>query len=79
MRWTVKLELVRDDGITAIHLLATITRPIADLQPEEIGLTMEEGRALVQDVERVMIADVDITFLCHLISVVAAAEDFSRP
>jgi hypothetical protein len=48
MRWTVKLELVRDDGITAIHQLATITRPIADLQPEEIGLTMEEGRALAR-------------------------------
>jgi hypothetical protein len=57
MRWTVKLELVRDDGVTAIHQLATITRPIVDLRPEEIGLTMEEGRALVQDVERVMIAD----------------------
>jgi hypothetical protein len=57
MRWTVKLELVRDDGTTVIHQLAEITRPIADLHPEEIGLTMEEGRELVQDVERVMIAD----------------------
>ena len=57
MRWTLKLELVGDDGTTSIHQLATITRPIVDLQPEEIGMTMEEGRALVQDVEQAMIAD----------------------
>jgi hypothetical protein len=57
MRWTSKLELVRDDGITTTHQLAAITRPMTDLRPEEIGLTLEEGRALVQDVERTIIAD----------------------
>jgi hypothetical protein len=40
MRWAVRLELVREDGITATRELATITRPMADLRPEEIGLTL---------------------------------------
>jgi hypothetical protein len=57
VRWTVRLELVREDGITATRELATIIRPMVDLRPEEIGLTLEEGRALVQAVERTMIAD----------------------
>ena len=57
MRWILKLELVRDDGITTTHQLAAITRAVTDLRPEEIGLTLEEGRALVQDVERTIIAD----------------------
>jgi hypothetical protein len=57
MRWTVRLEVVREDGITSTRELSTITRPMCDLRPEEIGLTLERGRALVQDVERTMISD----------------------
>jgi hypothetical protein len=73
MRWILKLELVRDDGITTTHQLAAITRAVTDLRPEEIGLTLEEGRALVQDVERTIIAD-QITCIPFVVAPAPAAE-----
>ncbi len=57
MRWIVKLDLVRDDGVTETRELGTISRPAADLQPEDVGLTLAEGRALIGDIERAMIGD----------------------
>jgi hypothetical protein len=57
MRWTFKLEFTPDGGETITHEIGTITRPIADLRPEEIGLTLAEGHEVVRDLERRMISD----------------------
>jgi hypothetical protein len=57
MRWTLTLELARDDGATDAYELGSITRSTYDLRPEEVGLTLEEGRQLVQGIECRMIAD----------------------
>lgn len=54
-----------DGGETIRHELGTISRPIADLRPEEIGLTFAEGHELVRDIERRMISDqIHIYTLC---------------
>jgi hypothetical protein len=57
MKWTIKLEFTPDGGETITHDIGTITRPIADLRPEEIGLTSAEGHEVVRDIERRMIGD----------------------
>jgi len=57
MRWTLKLELVREDGATEAYDLGSITRSVNDVRPEEVGLTLEEARTLVRSVECRMIAD----------------------
>ena len=37
--------------------MGTISRPIEDLLPEQVGLSLEEGRQLVQSIEKIMIAN----------------------
>jgi hypothetical protein len=65
MQWTIKLEFTPDGGKTISHPIGTITRPIADLRPEEIGLTLAEGHELIRDIERRMISDqIHIYTLC---------------
>jgi hypothetical protein len=46
MQLTIKLEFTPDGGKTINHPMGTINRPIADLRPEEIGLTLAEGHEL---------------------------------
>ena len=57
MRWTVKLELTTDDGKTQVSEVGSILRSSSDLQPEEVGLTLEEGRLLLRDIECRLVAD----------------------
>jgi hypothetical protein len=65
MQWTIKLEFTPDGGETVVHEIGSITRPIADLEPEEIGWTLAEGHELVRDIERRMISDqIHIYTLC---------------
>jgi hypothetical protein len=44
MKWTI--ELTPDGNPPITYDIGTITRPIADLSPEQIGLTLEEGQQL---------------------------------
>jgi len=46
MQWKIKLEFTPDGGETITREIGSITRPIADLRPEEIGLTLAEGQEL---------------------------------
>jgi hypothetical protein len=46
MRSTLKLELITDDGKTQVSDVGSIVPSSSDLQPEEVGLTLEEGRFL---------------------------------
>jgi hypothetical protein len=57
MQWTIKLEFTPDGGETIEREIGTITRPLSDLTPEEIGLTLTEGHELLRDIERRMIGD----------------------
>jgi hypothetical protein len=58
MRWTLKLELTTDDDKTQASEVGSILRSSSDLQPEEVGPTLEEGRLLLRDIECRLIADV---------------------
>jgi hypothetical protein len=51
MKWTIRLELTPDGNPPITYDIGTITRPIADLSPEEIGLTLEEGQQLLRRVQ----------------------------
>jgi hypothetical protein len=51
MKWTIRLELTPDGNPPITYDIGTITRPIADLLPEEIGLTLEEGQQLLRRVQ----------------------------
>jgi hypothetical protein len=65
MQWTIKLEFTPDGGETIEREIGTITRPLSDLTPEEIGLTLTEGHELLRDIERRIIGDqVHIYTLC---------------
>jgi hypothetical protein len=44
MKWTIRVELTPDGNPPITYDIGTITRPIADLSPEQIGLTLEEGQ-----------------------------------
>jgi hypothetical protein len=48
VKWTIRIEVTLDDdnGPTTRDV-GTITRPITDLSPEQIGLTLEEGQQLL--------------------------------
>ena len=43
MKWTIRVELTPDGNEPITCDIGTITRPIVDLSPEQIGLTLEEG------------------------------------
>jgi hypothetical protein len=49
MKWTI--ELTPDGNPPITYDIGTITRPIADLSPEQIGLTLEEGQQLPRRVQ----------------------------
>ena len=51
MKWTIRLELTPDGNPPITFDIGTITRRIADLSPEEIGLTLEEGQQLLRRVQ----------------------------
>jgi hypothetical protein len=47
MKWTIRIDLTPDGNPPITYDIGTITQPIADLSPEQIGLTLEEGQQLV--------------------------------
>jgi hypothetical protein len=51
MKWTIRIELTPDGNPPITYDIGTITRPIADLSPEQIGLTLEEGQQLLRRVQ----------------------------
>jgi hypothetical protein len=51
MKWTIRVELTPDGNPPITYDIGTITRPIADLSPEQIGLTLEEGQQLLRRVQ----------------------------
>jgi hypothetical protein len=51
MMWKIRLELTPDDNPPISYEIGTITRPIADLAPEQIGMTLEEGQQLLRQVQ----------------------------
>src|ERR1700733_8293638 len=51
MKWTIRLELTPDGNAPITSDIGTINRPIADLSPEQIGLTLEEGQQLLRQVQ----------------------------
>jgi len=51
MRWTIRVELTPDGNPPITYDIGTITRPIADLSPEQIGLTLEEGQQLLRRIQ----------------------------
>src|ERR1700730_17198080 len=55
MKWTIRLELTPDGNPPITYNIGTITRPITDLSPEQIGLTLEEGQQLLRRVQVQMI------------------------
>jgi hypothetical protein len=55
MKWTIRIELTPDGNEPITYELGTIIRPIADLSPEQIGLTLEEGQQLLRRVQVEMI------------------------
>jgi hypothetical protein len=56
MKWTIRVELTPDGNEPVTYDIGTITRPIADLAPEQIGLTLEEGQQLLRRVQVQMIS-----------------------
>ena len=53
---TIRLELTPDGNPPITYEIGTVTRPIADLSPEEIGLTLEEGQQLLRQLQVQIIA-----------------------
>ena len=51
MKWTIRIELTPDGNPPITYEIGTITRPIADLSPEQIGLTLEEGQQLLRRIQ----------------------------
>ena len=56
MKWTIRVELTPDGNPPITYEIGTITRPIADLAPEQIGLTLEEGQQILRRVQVRMIS-----------------------
>ena len=57
MKWTIRIEFTPDGNEPGDQEIGTISRPIADLRPEQVGLTLEEGRQLIRCIESTMIAN----------------------
>ena len=56
MKWTIRVELTPDGNPPITYDIGTITRPIADLSPEQIGLTIEDGQQLLRRIQVKVIA-----------------------
>jgi hypothetical protein len=58
VKWTIRIEVTLDDdnGPTTRDV-GTIMRPIADLSPEQIGLTLEEGQQLLRGIQMAIIGN----------------------
>jgi hypothetical protein len=44
MKWTIRIELTPDGNEPITRDVGTMTRPIADFHPEQVGLSPEEDR-----------------------------------
>jgi hypothetical protein len=51
VKWTIRIEVTLDGNGPTTQDVGTITRPIADLSPEQIGLTLEEGQQLLRCIQ----------------------------
>ena len=56
MKWTIRVELTPDGNAPFTCDISTITRPIADLAPEQIGLILEEGQRILRRIQVQMIS-----------------------
>jgi hypothetical protein len=75
MKWTIRIELTPDGNKPITCDIGTIPRPIADLSPEQIGLTLEEGQQLLRRVQVQMISSQAHAYaLCR-----RSCEDCGRP
>ena len=43
MKWTIRIELTPDGNPPISREIGSINRPMVDLCPEQVGLTLEEG------------------------------------
>lgn len=43
MKWTIRIEFTPDDNPTITREIGSITRPMADLCPEQVGLTLVQN------------------------------------
>lgn len=50
MKWTIRIELTPEGNEPITRDVGTITRPIADLHPEQVGLSPEEDRPVVLEI-----------------------------
>ena len=57
MKWTIRIEVTLDGNGPSTRDVGTITRPIADLSPEQIGLTLEEGQQLLRRIQMAIIGN----------------------
>jgi hypothetical protein len=57
MRSTLQFESATDDGKAQVSEVGSILRSTSDVQPEEVGRTLEQGRLLLRDIECRLIAD----------------------
>ena len=51
LKWTIRLELTPDGNPPITYDIGRVTRPIADLSPKQIGLTLEEGQQLLRRIK----------------------------
>jgi hypothetical protein len=56
MKWTIRLELTSEGNPPITYEIGTLTRPTAELSPEEIGLTLEDGQQLLRQLQVQIIA-----------------------
>jgi hypothetical protein len=55
VKWTVRIEVTQDGKGPPTSDIGTITRSTGDLLPEQIGLTLEEGRQLLHRIQMAII------------------------
>jgi hypothetical protein len=66
MKWTIRTELTPDANEPITRDIGTITRSIADLYPEQVGLTVEQGQQLLRRVQmEIITAQARGYELCH--------------
>src|ERR1039457_3247611 len=56
-KWTIRIELTPDGNEPISCEIGTITRPIADMSSEQLGLTVEEGQQLLRGLQVEMIGN----------------------